>query len=345
MTKRSSKSKTGQATTGTAPLAWEYHDPMVPRPGLPDTERMARRQKWLRRYVKLSVYVSPIILVFALFAVLGAGSHAPAAKSSPSAVTSPGRTAATLEVEQWLNSNPSPLPNATILSWDGAEDLTHSTTGKLSSFSGSSPKWTTELDTFTLVVGSPADPTLYSATVEVALEPSGAVVVGGPSLALSPSTGTASGWVDGPWSGLAFDSPVSSADQAAINHWLGAYTSGSRSELRFAVGDTRGSVHYVPIGRGIVSATDSIVASATRVAPNNPISAKTTNPSAEIVEVKIDLLWKGEKKPTGYQQSTAPETTMDLLLERANTAVPVVVAWGAPGTGPYLVPYQNAVGN
>jgi hypothetical protein len=34
---------------------------------------------------------------------------------------------------------------------------------------------------------------------------------------------------------------------------------------------------------------------------------------------------------------------MDVLVERASTAAPVVVAWGPSGSGPMLRPYQNAV--
>jgi hypothetical protein len=59
--------------------------------------------------------------------------------------------------------------------------------------------------------------------------------------------------------------------------------------------------------------------------------------------VTVSLLWKGEKAPAFGSSTSGPQTTMDLLLERADTAAPVVVAWGPPGSGPGLVPYQNAV--
>ena len=36
-----------------------------------------------------------------------------------------------------------------------------------------------------------------------------------------------------------------------------------------------------------------------------------------------------------------PTFEMDLLADRANTASPVIVAWGGAGTGPILTKYQN----
>jgi hypothetical protein len=40
--------------------------------------------------------------------------------------------------------------------------------------------------------------------------------------------------------------------------------------------------------------------------------------------------------------SLAP-LSFDVLLERADTATPNIVAWGTPGSGPTLTPYANAV--
>jgi hypothetical protein len=169
------------------------------------------------------------------------------------------------------------------------------------------------------------------------------VALGGPSLTIMPATNTSSGWATGaPWSGISSSVTVTAPVQSAIDGWLAAFTSGSGSQLRLAIGDTSSSVYYVAMS-GIASATDTAVAAATRAAPNQAPTATSTNHSAEIVEVTVSLLWKGEKAPAFGSSTSGPQTTMDLLLERADTAAPVVVAWGPPGSGPGLVPYQNAV--
>lgn len=346
MTKLNANTKTARVKKSqTSMLEWDYGDDLVPRVGLPDADRMARRQKWMRRYIKSSVYLLPITLVLTMLVAL---SNVHPLTTSPmsngSASSSPGRTVATLALEQWLAETPSPLPHAMILSWDGARDIAPAPV-QASTGQSAPVTWTAELDTFTLVVGSPSKPTLYSAVIEVALKPGGgAVALSGPSLSIVTPTNTTSGWdTGGPWSGINTNSGVTTAVQSAIDGWTAAFTSGSGSQLRLAVGDTRGSVHYVAMS-DIASATDTVVASATRVAPNLASTATSTNPSAEIVEVTLNLLWRGEKV-SAFGSSSGPQTTMDLLLERANTAAPVVVAWGPPGSGPGLTPYQNAVGN
>jgi hypothetical protein len=325
---------------------WNYQDDLVPRPGTPGSNRLAKRQRWFRRYTKSAVYLLPVVLLLSMLVVLSGARHDKTPPASDSgAATSPGRNVATLEVEKWLAEDPSPLPGATIESWDGAKDVAPTTAhaaGPLGS--PGEPTWTAELDTFTLVVGDATNPTVYTAIVEVAMKPGGGeVALSGPSLTLVPSTGTSSGWDTGaPWSGITITSTVKGPVQSAINGWLTAYTSGSATQLRLSVGDTRGSVHYLPL-KGVASAHATVVASALRVAPNAPVAAKTKDPSAEIVDVTLNILWKGEKIPTNLSETPGPETTMDLLIERANTAAPVVVAWGPAGTGPSLVPYQNAV--
>ncbi len=344
LTKFTTNTKTSRAKKGrAAPLEWDYGDDLVPRVGLPDADRMAKRQKWLRRYVKSSVYLLPFVLVLSLFVELSnVHPRTTSSASNGSASSSPGRTVATLALERWMAETPSPLPHATIQSWDGARDIAPAPV-KAGPGQTAPVTWTAELDTFTLIVGS-STPTVYSAVLEVALKPGGgAVALGGPSLTVQPPTATTSGWATGaPWSGITSTGTVSAPVQSAIDGWLTAFTSGSGSQLRLAVGDTRSSVYYVAMA-GIASATDNVVATATRVAPNLAPTATSMNPSAEIVEVTLSLLWKGEKSPAFGSSTSGPATTMDLLLERANTAAPVVVAWGPPGSGPGLVPYQNAV--
>ena len=59
-----------------------------------------------------------------------------------------------------------------------------------------------------------------------------------------------------------------------------------------------------------------------------------------IAQVRVDVAWKSQGEAgTG---ETAPALTYDVLIDRANTASPNIVAWGAPGTGPSLKKFGNA---
>lgn len=350
-------------------LNWDVTDEEVPRIGLPDAELLARRQRWYRRLVWSSVVLAPLALLTVI--VVAGSSHAkPVAPARPAlSVTSPGRTVATQALDAWLAQTPSPLPGAVVLSWDGARTIAPAPQPKVKGGafggpggSGTISLWSTEVDTFTLVVpapkpttgaqAKPATATVYKASVAVALDPhgGGGVSMGGPSLIREPHLPTSEWYTGGPWSGIKSTSTVSGSVQQAINGWLSAYTSGSPSALSLATGDTDSSHVYVPLS-GVRSATDTVIASAPRSAPNGPVigtgqSSRSAAPAtAEIVQVALDIVWNGQAIPTTRPQgqTAAPKTTMDLLVERADTAAPVVVAWGAPGTGPELRPYQNAL--
>jgi len=341
-------------------LNWEIDDVEVPRVGGPDADLLLRRQRRYRKLVWSSMIMAPIALL-AVVISLGKTTPAPTVSTTAGAATSPGRTVATQELETWLAETPSPLPGAQVLSWDGAKVL-HPPAAKvakgLSSGTGK-PRWTTEEDTFTLIVPPPAPKThsaaqstskplttatIYQATVAVALKPGGgAVALSGPSITLVPPTKPGAWDADGPWPGLDITSSVTGAVQQAINGWADAYTSGSSSKLALAVGDTDSSHHYVALS-GVRSVTVTVLASSPRSAPNGPVVAKQT-PTAEIVEVALDINWSAEPAPSSSSASnfttSLPKTTMDLLVERANTSAPVVVAWGPAGSGPTLHPYQN----
>jgi hypothetical protein len=301
----------------------------VPNPVLPDGQKIARRQRWTRRYVKASVILCPAITLVAL-----ASMTATHPSSSVTSLASPGRTAATIAVEQWLAERPSPLPGASILSYDGQSPI-----ATVKAKGEPTPTWHGELESFTLVSHeASADPTTWSVGVEVALDRSGgAVALSGPSFLPAP---TASGgtWDEGgPWPGLVATSTVSGSVQTVVNDWLAAYTSGDDAELHLAVGDPNAAHRYVALSN-VRSATDTVVAAA-------PVGKKADELA---VEVQLDIVFDGEHQPTTSFGAPAgpsgPATTMDLLVAHASSAAPVVVAWGPPGSGPTLTPYENAIG-
>ncbi len=328
-------------------LDWTDDDE-VPRASAPDGMRLAKRQRRYRRVVWSTVWLTPCAL---LALIVVAGSKAPAAPPVVHSVvnenTSPGRTAATQELDAWLAETPSPLPGAKVVSWDGATSVATVSPppGATSTGAAGGTPWPAEIDTFTLEVpeqppsnqppsSTPPSYTVYKAGIEVALDPAGgAVALGGPSLTVEPPTPSANADPSvGPWPGIQSATSVSQPVSQAIQGWLAAYTSGSSSSLGLSVGDPNSAHAYIPLS-GVSSATDTVMAAASL--PNG----------AEIVEVTLNLVWDGQTPPQSGSQSgsSLPQTTMDLLIERANTAAPVVVAWGPPGSGPTLTPYENAV--
>jgi hypothetical protein len=299
---------------------------------MPDGVKLARKQRQYRRLVWSAIVLAPVAL-FSVVIAAGAKNTPAASQSSSSSpfVSSPGRTAATLELQTWLAETPSPLPNGTLLSWNGATTIPNVTPPTTPGSAGPAVTWEAEVDHFTVVAGS----TPYSVAVEVAIGPKGeAMALSGPSIAAQPPV--PNNWAVGaPWPGLSATNQVSSSVVGAINGWVQAYTSGNPSTLALAVGDPNQNHNYVPLS-GVSSAAATVDESAVL----GPASAGQI-----IVEISLNIVWAGETTATTQPDSSGvspPQTTMDLLVERASSAAPVVVAWGPPGTGPTLKPYGNA---
>ncbi len=278
----------------------------------------------------MAVWAAVISLPLACLTVI-----AEAVKTAPSvkpartsvAVSSPGRLAATVALRSWLDSTPSPLPGGVILAWVGATKVPTPPAAPTSqNGANSAPTFAAEIDHFFV----DAHGVTYEAGVEVAT-PAGSdpTVVGTPSL-LPVTVGTTP--PQGiPWSGINATTSVSGPVSQAVDGWAQAFTSGSASTLHLAVGDPNGSHDYVPLS-GVSSVTATITAAAP--APQGP--------SGDIIaQVTLDIVWKSQSAASIAQSGPPPGMTMDLLIARANTAAPVVVAWGPPGSGPALRPYEN----
>lgn len=334
----SKKGRQQQRQASTAPLFDWYDDEAdeVPNLALPDGQRLARRQAWTRRYVKASVILCPVLLLVALAAVT---KTQPQPSSEPAG--SPGQVAATVELDQWLAEHPSPLPGASILSYDGATPV-----APPKGYKGAPLTWKGAIEEFTLVSHPTSQsPSTWRVGIEVALDRSGgAVAISGPSFLPSVSAEPGAWSQGGPWPGLTATSSVSGGVQTVINNWLSAYTSGSDAALHLAVGDPDPAHTYVALS-GVRQASDTVLAAA-------PVGKPADGDLA--VEISVSLLWDHEHLPppgvlgtsgsSGTSVSPAPQTTMDLLVAHASSAAPVVVAWGPPGSGPSLRPYENAIG-
>ena len=337
--KAGKRSSVRSGSSGPALLDW-YEDGAdeVPSPSLPDARRLARRQVWTRRYVKWSVVACPLLLLVALAAVTRTTKHA--ATLPPG---SPGQVAATIAIDKWLAETPSPLPGASILSFDGSSRV-----APPKGYKGPPLTWAGAIESFTLVSHpESSSPQVWRVGVEVAIDKSGgAVALSGPSFLLAGEAQPGSWDQGGPWPGLQMTSSVSGSVQSVINNWLSAYTSGSDAELHLAVGDPNSSHTYVALS-GVRQASDTVLAAA-------PVGKASQGNL--VVEVALDLVFDHEHLPppgqsglgvtgtSGTASSTGPQTTMDLLVAHASSAAPVVVAWGPPGSGPSLHSYENAIG-
>jgi hypothetical protein len=316
-----------------AHVTWFPEAVEAPRVTAPDTGILARRQRRYRSVVWICVILTPVATLALLVSATNHKSR-PAVVSSSGSENSAGKVAATVQIEKWLKAIPDPLPNGRIVSWDGAYDI------QPPAAKGGSPTPAVdskvEVNRFTVQ----GDPGIFETDVEVALTPSGPVALGGPSLIpvqLGPSAGSPA-TQSGPWPGLITTSSVPSAVSQAVQSWANAYTSGNPATLALAVGDPDTTDHYTPLS-GVAAARAAVV-DATRVG-----EAKTDQMS---VEVTLAITWTGQPASSGAGNGPSvpvnpqgPQTTLDLLVERANTAAPAVVAWGPPGSGPTLIAYRN----
>lgn len=279
-----------------------------------------RRMRWLVWSAMVGVLLSGLGLVGVLGMVLR-----PAQDPVAPELFSMERTVATQELTRWLAGTPAPVPGGRLLTVDDTTDqpwaLPKAVADQLDATGQSAPR--TRVVHFTVADQSGR---LYRCGVQVLVSGSGqATVVGTPSLSPLAVVDVAGG-DDTPWPGMPADQ-VSEAAAKAIQGWAQAYAGGDPAALRLAVGDTDSTHWYEPLAG--VSSVDVQPVAATHL---------DGDPSTQVVRVSLALTWAGQKADT----APAP-TSMDVLVRRADTGAPRVVAWGDPGTGPALLDYANAV--
>ncbi|MGN7187044.1 hypothetical protein [Microbacterium enclense] len=297
------------------------------------------QRKWAVRWVKWCIFLFfPAAIILGLAAIgnsMSATPDAAPAQSSTDLNSSPGKAAATAAVVGWLAQSPSPLPGGAVQSWDGYTTLAEPELTEAQQRAGLGGEGTLEVDSFTLAVrGSNGTTALYASTVEVRIVNGVASVISTPTLLpqLSTSTkGTSAGTTPWPgWSTVTTSSSVSSAVQA----WATAFTSGDAAALRLAVGDPNSDHTYLTLsGASVKSASVGQAAAQPDEKGNAP-----AKPDTVIARVTLQLVWGASSSTT-----SAPSVTYDLLIENASSGSPRVVAWGGPGAGATLKPYQNAL--
>ena len=174
----------------------------------------------------------------------------------------------------------------------------------------------------------------YQATVLVEIDSRGGVKpIAQPSVIPNAAPVT-DGWeeVRPTWASL-YDLNTPDPVKTAVSRWSVAYISHDPEELRLATGDPIATNRYFPF-----SGPDSITA--TVLGAGTADSGETA-----VVRVRLQPHWPGQPVPDDRRSRvpTAPPFDLDVLVMNAATGSPVVVAWGAAGTGADLQPYENAV--
>lgn len=303
-----------------------------PRADIELPGKMSKRRKFFHFYTWTAVILLPplaLVNVVLFSENLGTGDEKPAAVSS---VDSPTKTEAMLKVQEWLASDPSPLPGGKLLSWDGATtqqeySVTESETGETIETQG--------LELHKLTVTTPGG-NIFTTTVQIAYSPiRGAQIMGEPTL-LPKAPDDDSSWPNAKtWPNLV-SATASEQTTQAVNAWVKAFTSGDPDSLRLAVGDTQSGRSYVPLVEAY--ATNVLVGDA--AAHPNEDGTTNTSPEQIVARVTFGVTWEGQSVKEGANIS---RLTYDVLIDKANTAAPVVVAWGGAGTGETLTPYMNAM--
>jgi hypothetical protein len=309
----------------------------IPRTEAASNKDRSKRQKFYRRYITAAIVLLPFTLVANVF-LLGNVSNKPVATTEAVATSSEGRAAATLAVREWLSGKLSPLPGlGSIVSWDGAKVIPKPTQTADQKQQNPLPDYQLEVDSFTVVDGLRST---YTVAVQVALSrTSGAYVLGSPSAI--PVAGTDAGTFAGatPWFGLG-TAQTPGAVGSAIDGWATAFTSGDPNALRLSVQDSTGSDVYVPLSN-VASKTLEIKTAAYIRDPNSDPKKSVTTSSVMVVQVELSILWTG--MPALQSGDKLPTVAYDLLVHKVNGGAPVVVAWGAPGSGPTLKEFGNAI--
>lgn len=323
---------------------WDEQQVSVPNEELVRMSKVkkAGRFKWLRRGVWLSIFLTPVLLLAAAAWYVDAQNPDPVAAPPTSLEIndSIGKDAATTTVRDWLASNPQPIPGAQLLSWNGyttqpkpaiADAETSETAAGVFV-----PEWNKETHYFSVRAGNG---TLFRVTVEADADRTlGARVTSTPSFEpLLPEV--TSGWKDSPEPWFGYQSTQTTENiSASVNDWLAAYVSGNPATLRNIVGDQDAAHFYMPLS-GIQKATATVerVSFKPSDAPDAPV---IENPDTVIARIQVKLLWNGQVQEN---LDSFARLSFDLLIQNANTASPRIVAWGGPGSGPELKPYQNSV--
>lgn len=285
-----------------------------------------RRARWIRGSIWAVLVLMPLLVV-ANMAQIARG--VPSTSTVAASQVAPGLGLARDSLNRWLATDPSPLPGGQVLGWTGSVNVP--VVPPPDGQSASTPRYTTTVHNFSVIDRSGI---LYTASIQIGVDPrGGAAVIGGPSL-IPDMTAMADGWASGtsPWPGITSPAETTEAIVTAVTAWAQAYTTGTPGALRLAVGDPSAEHTYLPLS-GVSSVSARVVT----------LGALPSGKTSAVARAELSVTWAGQPAPSAGSHTNVTPMVLDLLIERADSAAPVVTAWGAPGTGPTLSRYGNAL--
>lgn len=309
-------------------LQEETDEPLeLPRAGVASTRVLRRRQQWYRAVIVSALCLFPVVGLALFVTSANLRDMLTTQEQDTVAPTEEGRTAAVMAVEDWLRADPPPIPGGSVVAWESAEALSPHDTDAVTRRVGDLGE--ARLIAHRVVVRS--DVGVLAALVLVASSPDGNQTVVG-QMGLEPVAPTLQNLAaTDAWTGLEPVEPSDSA-QAAIAAWVDAFTSGDPDRLRLVVGDPTGGHHYLPM-QGVAEATHDVHGAA--------VPSAGTEEGQLLVQVDVALEWDAQDEDE--DSAAEARVSYDVLVADPDSAAPRVVAWGAPGSGTGLTPYQNAV--
>lgn len=325
----------GRKKKDTSVASWDLGDDPSWSEGPTAAAVVARKPRWWDRFVKTLVYIGlfsvPLSLLVLMMSVtlMTRVAKIPDTPTGNQLQSSPGQAVARAALEDWLAQTPAPLPHATVLAWTGSQTV--NPVALANGVKANPVGFTSEIDTFAVSAGG----VTYTAGVQVLIDNrGGAVAQGTPALMANPLPAN-DAWKDGaPWPGLQAGGNIPAPVDKAVGNWAAAYTSGDPGTLQNSVGDANTGHTYSPLP-GVLE-----VRAATTRGAYTSVGSKATM----IVQVEMTFRYAGQPPLSTLGSAKAKSvSTMDVLVERADGAAPIVTAWGPSGSGPTLVRYGNAV--
>lgn len=305
----------------------------APRADVADPVKVARKRAALKALIWAQLLSWPVLALAVVGLLLDGGSSPSGPTGTVVAATSSSETlaksVAMQTVSKWLDSEPSPLPGGQLLF---VESVVKTDVKSGSTNASPGPLDPKSLSVVSLVL-SGGDGQLYRSAVPVAVaDDATASAIEVPSLELIAARRASDS--QEAWPGR---DTINASDEVsmAASQWALAFASGDSDTLRLAVGDTAADHFYQPMPQMQQVKVSLKGASELKKPVEN-------QPGSQVIIVRAQLtyLWAGQPAD---KTNSAAFTAMDLLVERADTAAPLVTAWGAPGTGPSLVRYGNAI--
>jgi hypothetical protein len=306
--------------------------PDVPRADLPKSFLGGKiRLRWVRWAVHASLFLVPAL---ALALVVTLSNQGPTGSTSV-AVSSPTQAVAAAAVHRWMQETPSPVPGGQLLTWDGDTPLPQP------SMQPGSTSLPADMVSHTFTVLASTGQLFKVSVVTATTAAQGTFAISEP--ALVPLAPAETGATAQSWQTLTPTTPTDGV-RTAINAWTAAYTSGDPGSLLQVTGDPDTSHSYMPLTGVKFTSVDA--SQAAEVWGDTKPKAGADVPPAMVVRVDVNMYWlkRGETTvPGNLSASQVSPASFDVLVERTNTASPVVVAWGAAGSGELLTPHQNAI--